>query len=371
MPVRSVILRLSSAAALSAALGFIQSSTAQSSQFTLDERAQWSSESTAPPGSDRWTIDEARRALAADNPGKARSILNDWLNINERSRNPLLPEAYLLRGDARLALDEEFNALYDYETVAKKYRESEHFPLALRRELDISRLYTHGLKLRSLGFRWADSSEIAEELLIRIQERLPSSALAEEAAVELADFYYRRRDMALARDAYDLYLQNFPKGPNRIHATERRIQTDIARFKGPRYSASGLINARLQIRDFVARFPADADRSGLNEAMTARIEESMAAQLFDTAQWYLKVSDEPSARFTLRRLLRDFPSTIAARRAQSILIDKDWLPPTTPTTPTPTTPPLSDTPILEHADPAATGEPTQSPAANPTEGAPQ
>lgn len=172
--------------------------------------------------------------------------------------------------------------------------------------------------------------------MIRVQERLPRSALAEEAAIELADFYYRKRDIKLARDAYDLYLQNFPDGPHKIHALARRIETDVARFKGPRYSGAGLINARLQIRDFMARYPAEADRLGMNEALIARIDESMAAQLLDTAKWYFEVNDDPSARFMLERLMRDYPRTVSSDRAMELLLSRGWA--TQATLPTPLDP---------------------------------
>lgn len=297
----------------------------QASEYKLDGAREWAPQASPQPGTDAWTIAEARRMLAENRPEEARRSMSDWIEKNERSKNPLLPEAYLVRGDALLALDDEFEALYDYEAIAKGYRASEQFPIAVRRELDIAERYANGLKLRSLGFRWADSSEIAEELMIRVQERMPRSALAEEAAIQLADFYYRRRDMKLARDAYDLYLENFPDGPHRIRALARRIQTEVARFKGPRYSGAGLINARLQIRDFMSRYPAEADRLGMNEALIARIDESMAAQLFDTSQWYLKIDDEPSARFTLSRLLRDYPRTVAAERGIELLQARGWL----------------------------------------------
>lgn len=311
-------------------LGAAAPSLGQSSAYRLREDRTWSVESTAQPGTDAWTIAEARRLLAEDRPDEARELLDDWIEANERTQNPLLAEAYLLRGDALVAIDREFRALYDYEAVAKGFRQSEQFPLAVRRELEIAKRYARGLKLRSMGFRWGDASDLVEEILIRVQERMPRSALAEEAAIELADFYYRRREMTLAREAYDLYLMNFPDGPNRTRAHSRRILTDVATFKGPAYSAAGLINARLQIRDFMSRYPAEADRIGVNEALIARIDESLAAQLLDTAEWYLQVKDEPSARFTLRRLVRDYPRTVAAERAERMLLDKGWLEATDP-----------------------------------------
>ena len=55
-------------------------------------------ETAAPePGTDGWVIAEARRELAADEPAKADKRLTDWIQINERTDNPWLAEAYMLR----------------------------------------------------------------------------------------------------------------------------------------------------------------------------------------------------------------------------------------------------------------------------------
>lgn len=299
----------------------------QGTEYKLDEGRTWAKTEAPPePGSDRWIIAQAREHLANDNPEAAEDLLKPWLKANERTSNPSRAEALLLRGDARLAQDREYSALYDYEELIKRHRESEFFPIAVERELDIALRYTSGLRLRLLGFRWADSSDVAVELLIRVQERLPRSQLAEKAAIELADFYYQRRDLRLAYESYDLYLANFPNGPNAIRARERRIQCDVGRFKGPRYNASGLINARTQIASFARRHPEEAETSGMNDALIARLDESMGAQLLDTAQWYLRVNDEASSRFTLKRLIRDFPRTLAAEKGEAMLRERGWLP---------------------------------------------
>lgn len=302
----------------------LSSAPAQSGGYALSADRSWEAQPGPERGSDEWTIGEARRLLAEDRAHEARKLLDAWLDQHERSGSPLLPQAYMVRGDARNALDDEFGALYDYEAIIKGYKQSEEFPAAVGRELEIGLRYADGLKLKFIGIRMIDSAEVAVELLVRVQERLPRSQAAEKAAIELADFYYRQRDMKLAHEAYDLYLLNFPNGPSRVKAQQRRIQTDVARFKGPRYNAAGLINAKVQIKDFAQRFPVEAEQSGMNEALVARLDESMAAQILDTAEWYLATGDDPSARLALRRLIRDHPRTLSAERGEATLRSRGW-----------------------------------------------
>lgn len=284
----------------------------------------WTPEAPPPASGDEAVIADARRLLAEDRPTAAWRLVDPWIERNDGRGNPLLAEALLLRADALLARGLEFDSLYDYERVIREFPGSPSFATAVERELDIALTYLDGLRKRFLGVRIIDASDIAVELLIRVQERMPGSALAERAAIELADYYYREREMELARDAYEIYLENFPRGPNAVHAERRLIYADIARFKGPRYDASGLEDARVRIRNFAARYPAEADRAGINEGLVARIDESQAAQLLDSAAWYAGRGDEPAARYTLRRLVRAYPETIAAAEALRVLRDRGW-----------------------------------------------
>lgn len=299
-------------------------SASQPTELRLDESRRWQVTAEPEPGTDEWTIAEARRLLAEDRADGARRLLTPFIDQHEREGHPLLPEAYLVRGDALVAMDREFSALYDYEALLKRFRESEHFPTAVSRELEIALRYAAGLRIRAMGVRMADSGDAAVELLIRVQERMPRSDLAERAAIALADFYFRHRDMKLANITYDLYLQNYPRGPNRVHAMKRKIQTDIARFKGPRYDAAGLVNARVQIEDFQSRYPVEAAQEGLNDALLVRVDESIAAHLLDSAEYYLRIGDWPSARFTLQRVVRDHPLTVSSQRAERIIHERGW-----------------------------------------------
>lgn len=292
---------------------------AQPEQYSLTPGGEWKQTAAPEPGTDAAVIASARKAIAEENFEEAEEILDAWLEANERSKKPEVPEAFRLRGDALYAQEYETAALYDYEVVIKKFAGTPDYVTALERELDIAVRYANGWPKRFLGLRIDDAGDLAVEMLIRIQERLPGSTLAERAGIELADYYFRERDMQLAAEAYELYVINFPNGPNRLRAMERRIYATIARFKGPRNDAAGLIDAKEQIKTFEMQYPAEAEKQGLDTAMIARLDESAAAQMLDTAEWYGRVGDMAGARYTLRRLIAKHPQSTAARKAAQIL----------------------------------------------------
>jgi len=230
-----------------------------------------------------------------------------------------------VRGDARVADRDEFKALYDYEELIREFPESEEFEPAVSRELEIGIEYLNGLKRKVWGIRWVDAGDVGVETLIRVQERLPGSDLAERASIELADYFYRERRIELADEAYGLYLENFPEGAHARKAARRRVYTAIARYRGPSYDASMLLDAQVRIRRFRERFPAEADRRGINEGLIGRLDESLAAQLLNGAEWYLATGEDASARLTLRRLLERYPGTVSAEAARSLLRERGWV----------------------------------------------
>ncbi|MEQ8850834.1 MAG: outer membrane protein assembly factor BamD [Phycisphaerales bacterium] len=296
----------------------------QSETFRLDDDRSWTQTDAPEPGTDEAVIADARRELAADRPGEAKRILDRWLDENETGESPWLAAALRLRGDALLAKDKEFLALYDYEQVILEFPGSEEFRTAVEREVEIAKAYARGLKIRAFGIRLLSAGDIAIELFIRAHERLPGSDVAEEALIELADFFYRNRQMTLAAESYDMYLVNYPTGPNRVKAQRRRIYADISRYKGPEYDASSLIDARVQIERYMERYPAAAAQDGLDAELIERIDESLAAQMLEAAEWYLGRGDGPSARYTLQRMLAEYPDGPPADRARQILEQRGW-----------------------------------------------
>jgi len=285
----------------------------------------WEAKKAPEPGTDAATIAEARRLLAEGEPSKAKDILDTWIEANETTKNPNLPEAFLVRGDAVLADGNEFKALYDYERITQDYAGSEYFVRALEREFEVAKLYLGGLRKKSLGLIRIDSGiPIAEEIIMRINERLPGSRLSERAMLALADYYYDDRDLRMAAESYDVFLTLFPRSEHRQKAMQRRVYSNIAQFKGPSYDASGLVEAKYQAQRYQTEYPVDAERSGLGEVLTARLDEQTARQLLEVAAWYEKRGDPPSQRLTLQRLIRKHPQSGAAKIAADTLTKNNW-----------------------------------------------
>jgi len=253
-------------------------------------------------------------------------MLSVWLRENRSLRNEWVPLALLVRGDAKVALDDEYDALYDYEEIARNYPGSPEFVKAAERELEIAVDYIEGKRRKFLGLRISNARRDGEELLVRIGERLPGSQLAERAMLELGAHYRRTGEFGLAREVYRIFLEAFPTSTFYRVVLLARIEATFAQYNGPQYDGSGLIETEELLDVYEARYPGDLEVQAELDALRVRIDESQGQQLLGMAEVYLLRDEKASARYVLRRLLRDHPRTTAAQEAMEMLQARGWLP---------------------------------------------
>lgn len=284
---------------------------------------------TQPAGTDAQTPKElsedervmlrARELLAADKPAQAETLLTQWIDaaaLKGLGTTNLAAEALYLRGNAKLAQDNEYEALVDYEQVTNGFGGSEFFARSLERELQIARLYLNGRRRPTIfGLRIDSGIPLAEEIILRIVERLPGSRLAEQALLELGDYYARTRDLRMASEVYDTHLRIFPRSPQRPLAMQRLVYSSVAQFKGPNYDTSVLSDAQVQVERFSTEFPAEAQRTGMGDALVARIDESAAQAMLEKGKWYIKRDDPIAAKIFFERLVKRHPQSAAAQEA--------------------------------------------------------
>jgi outer membrane assembly lipoprotein YfiO len=270
---------------------------------------QWVQQETHAPDSPEGQLDAIRKLIAQGEGENAKYAADDW--IERHPGHPLLSEAYLIRGDANVTRNHLFKSLFDYEKVIREFPGSEQFHTAMQREFELAKLFVAGTKRRLWGMRILPATDEAEEIFIRIQERSPGSDLGEMASIALADFYFNKPQMESASEAYDLFLVNYPRSEQREWAMLRLIQANLARFKGPNFDATGLIDAGQRLKTYRLEYPASSQRIGV-EGLLIRIDESLAMRDISAAQWHEKRYQPLSAIYLYRRVVQDYPQTAAA-----------------------------------------------------------
>ncbi|MDP6370574.1 MAG: outer membrane protein assembly factor BamD, partial [Planctomycetota bacterium] len=272
--------------------GLLTAPATAQQQYELQDDRSWKQLTAFEPNTPEGRLQGIRRMVAQEKGKQAQKAATAW--IKEHPNHELLAEAYLLRADAMVVRRNYYKSLYDYEHLARQYPESEQFFIALERELAIAKLFAAGMRRKLWGMRIIGAGGEAEELFIRVQERAPGSQLGEEASLALGDYYFGRAEMDSAAEAYDLFLINYPRSTRRERAMLQLIRANLATFKGPRFDASGLIEAAERLKVYQNEFPAAAEQLGA-DALLVRIEESLALKALFTGRWYEKRGDRVSA----------------------------------------------------------------------------
>lgn len=281
----------------------------------LNDQGEWVQLDEPDPESPAGRLLAMQRKLADDRPSGIVDGVTDWLERNPG--HPQEPAAYLLRGDARMLNGDYYRSIADYEAIVGLFPGTEYYRTALQREYDIAQLFIGGVKRRGrwLRVRLYPAGDIGVELLIRIQERLPGSALGEQASIGIGDYYFKQGTMDMAVEAYSIFLEaTYPDSQLREWAMLRLIQASLAQFKGPEFDPTGLFEAAQRLEQYRDEFPAAAERIGA-DALLVRIRESLALKDWVTAKWYERRGEQVSAVTLFRRLIQDFPETAAASRA--------------------------------------------------------
>ena len=113
------------------------SARAQGTEYTLDDFDQWKPQAGPTPLDP--VLQQAQLALANNEPQRAKALAENFLEQNPLS--PARAEALLIKGDALLAMDNEWQALFAYEELARRYATTSVFVPALEREYEIARAY--------------------------------------------------------------------------------------------------------------------------------------------------------------------------------------------------------------------------------------
>ena len=115
-----------------------------------------------------------------------------------------------------------------------------------------------------------------------------------------------------------LFLSNYPASRFRERAILRLIQSHLATFRGPKFAATGLLEAEYWLKQLEKEFPVSAGRLGA-QALRIRVDESLALKTYYAGQWYERVDQHVSAVYIYQKLIEDHPQTVAAQAAMQRL----------------------------------------------------
>jgi len=267
------------------------------------------------PASDP-TLDRAEALLARGKFNAARDLLLAWERTHKTS--PERDRALLLLADAFYQYGDRVKAFYYCDEVMDAYPDSRLYYPALEKQYQIADSFLNGFKLRFLGMPVFENHDQAIEMLYRIQQRAPGSPLAERSLLRTADHYYASAQYDLSGDAYAAFVRSYPRSPHVPVARLRSAYSALAQFRGLRYDATPILDARAQLADIARTYPELSREQNLPEVID-RIDTTFARKLYVTADFYRRTNEPRAAVYNYRYLIQQYPRTDEARRAEADL----------------------------------------------------
>lgn len=260
-------------------------------------------------------LDRVEALLAARRVETAQEILLPWLKQHPKA--PDRDRALFLMADVYFQLGDPVRSFYQLDELLDNYPDSRFFFPALDKQYAIADTFLRGYKLKFLGLRILGAEDEAIEMLYRIQERSPGSALAERALLRTADYYYRTSQFDLAYDAYGAFARIYPRSSEIARVKLRQAFSSLAQFRGIKFDATPLIDARSQFQSIVTNYPALAGEENIQDIID-RINSTLTAKILWSADFYQRTHHLGAATYDYRYLIQLYPNSheadIARRR---------------------------------------------------------
>ena len=260
------------------------------------------------------TLDQAEDLVARRELDTARNLLLEWFKGHPAKETPNRDRAVYLLAQVYYDIGDRVRSFYHCDELMQTYPESALFYKALELQYRIADAYLRGFKNRFLGLPILGMEDEAIEMLFRIQQRSPGSPIAERALLRTADYYYATTEFDLAGDAYAAYVKSYPRSPLVPKVRLRQAFSSLARFKGLRFDATPLIDARAQLVDVINSYPSLAEEENL-QAVVGRIDASFAQKVYTTARFYQRTGSYKAAAYQYRFLMKTYPNTPEAESA--------------------------------------------------------
>jgi outer membrane assembly lipoprotein YfiO len=296
-------------------LGVATMATAQDKKTWEFNHGAW--ETAAPAQAtrpaDEPVIDLAERMLFQGDYQSARKLLLDWEQDHKKS--PARDRCIFLLADVYYQSGDRIKSFYYCDELMDEYPESSLFQAALTKQYQIADGYLNGYKDTFLFMHILDQSDAGINMLYRIQQRAPGSALAEKAMLRTADYYFSDQEYDLAQDAYSAYARAYPRSDEIPRVKLRAAFSSLAQFRGVFFDATDIIDARAQLIDIRRNYPELAAEENVDTVID-QIDSAFAKKILMTAEYYERVHERGGAVYQYRFLVQTYPHSPEAEAAR-------------------------------------------------------
>ena len=228
-------------------------------------------------------------------------------------------EAMLLAGRAEMSRGRYYQGFEWFEKQLAEFPSGRYYTWALAREFEVAEAFLAGKKRIVMKIFRVSAVDDGLEILLRIAEHAPGTNTAEDAIMRIAEHHNSRGQYTEAVEAYDRFMEMFPKSPRARHAALQAARATWAQFKGPQFDDTPLLEAEQRFRSFGQKYPAEASEANVPRILR-EITEARAGKLYATGDFYRRVGRNKSAAYYFKMVLEQFAETDWASRAEQALM---------------------------------------------------
>jgi outer membrane assembly lipoprotein YfiO len=295
------------------------SAPAQTRTFEYTGHGQWSQLPGTNPttrSAPDPTLDRVEQLLRQNSNESAEKLAIRWVLAHRD--HPQVDRGLYLIAEALYQYGDRLKAFYYLDELMDEHPDSRFYNAALELQYKIADRYLDGYKRRFFGIPTFTAFDEAIEMLYRIQQRSPGSEIAERSLLRTANFYYANQDYDFASDTFAAYMRTYPRSPNIPRVKLRYAYALYAQFRGPRFDATPVIDARQQLREIVGQYPELAGEENI-PALIDQLDRNLARKLYGVGDFYVRTHAPRGAAYTFKYLTQAYPQTPEAKQAEKAL----------------------------------------------------
>ena len=243
---------------------------------------------------------------------------------------PLEEDALFLEGESEFFSDQYPKAHDTYGGLLKKYTNTRHLDVAIRREFAMG-IYWE--QLYDAHPTWPTTPNMSDNsrpmfdtfgYAIQAYERVrlydPTGPLAPLSLLVLGNAYFRHGQYENAAYNYELLMKEYPNSEHQLRAHLLGLQAKMRVYQGTLYPSIPLNEAKKIADQTITQF---GDKLGPERERVlrarAQINEEKANREFVLAEYYEKHKYYGAARMYYQSAIKEYPGTEKAKEAQTRL----------------------------------------------------
>jgi len=227
-------------------------------------------------------------------------------------------ENQFLRGEIREAQGDYLKAAKEYQQVVANYPSTDLFKKVIQKQYEIGgKFYVKKQKKKWAFFRKRPFKR-AIDVYTMVIDNQPFTDAAAQARYKIGLCHLTRKEYIEAALDYRRVIEDYPNSDWVDDASYDLAQTYYKSSLPPEYDQAPSQLAIDAVNDFEARFPKDKRAGELNKIKN-EMQENIAQQRLETAQFYEKRRQFEAALISYQVVVDQFKGTKAAKVAQTWL----------------------------------------------------